>query len=83
MSFYLCPWVYCFQNDANPNGNSLGIGSSGLSGMMLSLTNQQTGGATPVVLKDRLLTDSVVFSEDFPSINATNNGITTTTTATR
>ena len=51
--------------------------------MMLSLTNQQTGGATPVVLKDRLLTDSVVFSEDFPSMNTTHNVITATTTATR
>ena len=73
--------VYYFQNDANPNGNSLGIGNSGLSSMMLSLGNQQTGGSTPIVLKDRLLTDSVVFSEEFPSIvNGTTHGITATTT---
>ena len=73
--------VYYFQNDANPNGNSLGIGNSGLSSMMLSLGNQQAGGTTPIVLKDRLLTDSVVFSEEFPSIvNGTNHGITATTT---
>ena len=70
-----------FQNDANPNGNSLGIGNSGLSSMMLSLGNQQTSGTTPIVLKDRLLTDSVVFSEEFPSIvNGTTHGITATTT---
>ena len=61
-----------FQNTTNPNGNSLGIGNSGLSGMMASLTNQ-AGGATPIVLKDRLLTDSVVFSEEFPSMNGTEN----------
>ena len=53
------------------------IGNSGLNSMMLSLSNQQSGEATPIVLKDRLLTDSVVFSEDFPSINCSNNGITT------
>ena len=48
---------------------------------MLSLGNQQTGGTTPIVLKDRLLTDSVVFSEEFPSIvNGTTHGITATTT---
>ena len=73
--------IYHFQNDANPNGNSLGIGNSGLSSMMLSLGNQQTSGTTPIVLKDRLLTDSVVFSEEFPSIvNGTTHGITATTT---
>ena len=81
------PLIHCmfivdyFQNDANPNGNSLGIGNSGLSSMMLSLGNQQTTGTTPIVLKDRLLTDSVVFSEEFPSIvNGTTHGITATTT---
>ena len=59
----------------------MGIGNSGLSSMMLSLGNQQAGGTTPIVLKDRLLTDSVVFSEEFPSIvNGTNHGITATTT---
>ena len=59
----------------------MGIGNSGLSSMMLSLGNQQTGGSTPIVLKDRLLTDSVVFSEEFPSIvNGTTHGITATTT---
>ena len=83
MKFDCISFVLLFQNDANSNGNSLGIGNSGLSSMMLSLSNQQTGGATPVVLKDRLLTDSVVFSEDFPSMNTTNNGIAATTTATR
>ena len=73
--------IYYFQNDANPNGNSLGIGNSGLSSMMLSLGNQQNGGTTPIVLKDRLLTDSVVFSEEFPSIvNGITHSITATTT---
>ena len=69
---------YYFQNDVNQNGNSLGIGNNGLSSMMLSLNNHQTNGTTPIVLKDRLLTDSVVFSEDFPSINGSNHTLTAT-----
>ena len=70
-----CEYIFlfnCFQNNTNPNGNSLGVGNGSLSSMMASLTNQ-AGGATPIVLKDRLLTDSVVFSEDFPSMNNTEN----------
>ena len=64
----ILPLLPFSQNEINSPNAGL---CSTMNSMMASMPGHNNGGSTPmVVLKDKLLTDSVIFSEDFLSINS-------------